>query len=507
MNWIDRFVTVPLARRMRAYYEAAEPSRYRKLRTDRRSANAQNDRAIQPLRSTARHLDENFDIASGILDVLIANTVGTGIQPEPQVMRKNGQPADEVNRALSRWYDDWRFRPEVTWQHDIGAVQRMGMRTLLRDGEVFGNRIIGAVPGLEHGTLVPYSIEMLEPDFVPVDLTDRQRGIVQGIETNAWGRPRAYHVLKGHPGDLSGLSFMASDTKRVSADTMMHVAMRKRFHQLRGVSIFASVMNRLDDVKEIDETERVAAKVAASMSAAIKKGQPDAYNEESAVGADGKPIYREMTFEPGMVFDDLLPGEDIVTIDSKRPNNALIPFRASQLRAVASGTGASYSSISKDYEASYAAKRQELVEHYMSYQVLANLLVYGFCQPVWDGFVDANVMAGLVDLSSDVDLTTLYDCTHTGPSMPWVDPLKEIDAQILAFKWGFRSRSNIIRERGGKPDQVNLEILRDEQERERLGIELIGDGGSAQRDDTPASESEGGSAEQAAIRNARIRAV
>ena len=506
MNWIDRFITVPLARRMRAYYEGAEPSRYRKMRTDRRSANAQNERAVQPLRSTARHLDENFDIASGILDVLIANTVGKEIQPEPQVMLKNGKPADEVNQTLSRLHDDWRFRPEVTWQHDNGAVQRLAMRTLLRDGEIFGNRIIGAVTGLDHGTIVPYSIEMLEPDFIPMDLTDRQRGIVQGIETNAWGRPRAYHVLKGHPGDLSGMRFTASDTKRVSADTMMHVALRKRFHQLRGVSVFASVLNRLDDVKEIDEIERVAAKVAASMSAAIKKGQPDAYNEDSAVGSDGKTIYREMTFEPGMVFDDLLPGEDIVTIDSKRPNNALIPFRASQLRAVASGTGASYSSISKDYEGSYSSKRQELVEHYLSYQVLGSLFVYSFCQPVWDGFVDANVMAGLVDLSG-VDMATLYDCTHTGPSMPWIDPLKEVEAQVVAFKWGFRSRSNIIRERGGKPDQVNLEILRDEQERERLGIELIGDGAAAQPNAPPEPKSPEKPEEQGDLRNARIRAA
>lgn len=514
MNWFERYVVAPVAPRLalkralamrgvRSFYEAAEPSRYRKTRNDRRSANAQNERGVLPIRAAARHLDENFDIASGILDVLIANTVGTGIQPEPQIMLKSGEPADDVNRALLKLYDDWRFRPEVTWQYDYGTAQRLAARSWLRDGEVFGNRITGTVPGLDHGTIVPYSIELLEADFVPFDLTDRPRGIVQGVETNAWGRPRAYWVYKSHPGDLGSILATTLDTKRVSADTMMHVAMRKRLHQLRGVSIFAAVMNRLDDIKEIDETERIAAKVAAAMAGFIKKGTPDMY-EATGTGTDGQPTQREMTFDAGIIFDDLVPGEDIGTIDSKRPNNALIPFRDAQLRSAAAGVGASFSSISKNYNGTYSAQRQELVEHYMLYQILASQVVYSFCQPVWDGFVAAAVVSGALELAANVDQTTLYDATHTGPAMPWVDPEKEMNAQILAYKWAFKSRSRIIRERGDNPDQVNREILRDQQEVERLGIEIIGDSKPADPNADPNADP---AAEPDPKKSARLRAA
>jgi lambda family phage portal protein len=479
MSWFERYVVAPFAPRaalkrmaamrgVKAFYEAAEPSRYRKTRTDKRSANAQNLRALQPIRAIARHLDENFDIASGILDVLVANTVGTGIQPEPQIMLKDGTPAAELNRELLKLFDDWRFRPEVTWTHEYFASQRMMARSWFRDGECFANRITGTVPGLDHGTIVPYSLELLEADLVPHDLNDQVRGITQGIETSAWGRPRAYFVYKGHPGDVTGMS---TETKRVPAETMMHLAFRKRLHQLRGVSVFAPVLNRLDDIKEIDESERIAAKVAAAMAGFIKKGSPDMY--EAPVTA-GEP--REMTFDAGIIFDDLQEGEDIGTIDSKRPNNALIPFRDSQLRSAAAGVGASFSSISKNYNGTYSAQRQELVEHFMLYQMLAAPIVYNFCQPVWDGFIDAAILSGAIELSKDIDKTTIYDATHTGPSMPWVDPQREIEAQIASLKWGFRSRSRIIRERGDNPDQVNREILRDKKEEERLGLEFIGDG-------------------------------
>lgn len=483
MNWFDRYIIAPIApgaalkrmsarRALRAYYEAGESSRYRKARTDRASANTNNSRSAEKVRALARHLDENHDIASGILDVLVANTVGTGIQPEPQVLLKDGSSAAEFNAELLKLYEDWRFKPEVTQQFDYYELQRLVARSWLRDGEAFANRVTGPVMGLKHGTLVPYSIEALEADLVPYHMEGTSPRIVQGIEINEWNRPLAYHVYKRHPGESGGYSLgIASETKRVSADTMVHIAMRKRLHQLRGMSIFASVANRLDDIKEIDECERIAAKVAASMAAYIKKGDASSYE---AYGTDPNATEsgrRSMQFEPGLIFDDLEPGEEIGTIDTKRPNNALIPFRDSQLRAVAAGCGASYSSVSKNYNGTYSAQRQELVEHYMLYQMLAGPMVYAFCQPVWEGFVDAAMASGLVRVPPNVDRTTLWDCTHTGPAMPWIDPEKEVSARVLAMQWKLTSKSRVIRESGRNPDQIRREIIRDREEDAKHGIE------------------------------------
>ena len=51
----------------------------------------------------------------------------------------------------------------------------------------------GLIPSLNHGTRVPFSIEMLEADFVPMDLnTTTPVTTVQGVEINAWGSIRAW---------------------------------------------------------------------------------------------------------------------------------------------------------------------------------------------------------------------------------------------------------------------------------------------------------------------------
>jgi lambda family phage portal protein len=485
MNWFDRFLLAPLAprlalrraaarRSLRAYYEAGENSNARKKRTDRASANANNQRSAEKIRATARHLDENYDIAAGMLDVMVANTVGTGIWPEPQILLKDGTPATEANQTLLALFEDWRFRPEVTWQLDYFALQRIVARSAYRDGEVFANRVTGPVSGIDHGTLVPYSVEALEADFVPWDLENSSPHISQGIEVNDWGRPVAYHVYKRHPGEnrsyfLSG----ATDTKRVVAASMMHVAYRKRLHQLRGISLFAAVANRLEDIKQIDECELMAAKIAASMAAYIKKGQPEMYVPETSAD-QSKTGRRMMQFEGGLIFDDLEPGEEIGTIDTTRPNNDLIPFRDSHLRAAAAGFGSSFSSISKNYNGTYSAQRQELVEHYQMYQMVAGPVIYGFCQPTWEGLVDAALASNKLVLPADVDRNTIWDCTHTGPAMPWIDPEKEIKARVLAMQWKLTSRSRSIRESGKNPDQINREIVHDTEQAEKLGIDISG---------------------------------
>jgi lambda family phage portal protein len=491
MSLLDRFVIAPLSprwaakraqwRKLLAYYEAAQPSRTRKSTKSTRSANAENERAAMSLRAQARHLEENLDIASGALDVLVNNIVGAGIQPEPQVETVGGELADDFNRALLKLWDDWIHAPEVTRQLDYYSLQQLACRSWLRDGEVFAQHIIGVNSRLDHRTAVPYSLEVLEADFVPMDSMSLADGVYQGIEVNEWGAPRAYRVYKRHPGD--SMTLMA-ETKRVPAERMVHLKFAKRLHQLRGVSIFAPVLVRLEDIKEIDESERVAARVAAAMAGFIKKGTPDMY-EPPEVGADGKPQPRQMEFIPGMVFDDLVPGEEVGTINPNRPNNALIPFRDSQLRSAAAGFGTSYSSLSKNYDGTYSAQRQELVEQMVNYRRLSGHFVFRWCQPVWDAFIDAVRASNAIRLPPDLDLATIYNATHTVPPMPWIDPIKEIRANEIAESRGYKSRSRIIRESGQNPDQVNREILKDQQERERLGLRL-GPAGQAEPVQAPA---------------------
>lgn len=444
------------ARRALASYEAAKPSRARKFNRDQSSPNQLVSQGAVALRTQARHLERNHDIAKGIIRSFVNNVVGAnGIGIEPQPRNSDGTINTAYADALREALKNWSKTPEVTHTYTFSQTQRVMCRTWLRDGEGFAQMLTGFIPTLDHGTKVPFSLEMFEADMVPMDYNDGDK-ILQGIERNAWGRRIAYHVYKKHPGDIASYA-TKNATKRVPASSVLQVASLERMGQLRGVSEFASVITRLEDVKDYEESERIAAKVAASLTAYVKRGSPDLYTGGST-DSEGNPVARDIALEPGTIIDNLAVGEEIGLIDSKRPNPNALTWRQGQLRAVASGVGASYSTISRAYDGTYSSQRQELVEQWVNYAILTDEFVGMFVRPIWDQFVLAAHLSGVVPIPKGMTVDQANDCLFIGQNMPWIDPLKEAAAWNSLVRDGFASEVEVIRKRGQNPRDVLEQI-------------------------------------------------
>ncbi|SQB66366.1 phage portal protein, lambda family [Citrobacter koseri] len=332
-------------------YEAAQPSRLHKGKRESRSADTAVFAAGVSLREQARALDEDHDIVIGLLDKLEERVIGAqGIQVEPQPLGLDGKLHEDFAARISALWSEWSVRPEVTGMFTRPEAERLALRSALRDGEIFTQLVRGPVAGLTHSTSVPFSLELLEADFVPMNLNSvAGQQVRQGIIVNAWGRPTGYRVYKYHPANMARFS---AELKTVSAENMLHLAQRRRLHQLRGVSLLHGVIKRLSDIKDYEESERVAARIAAALGFYIKRGDAASFpGDDDWKGPEKK--YRHFDIAPGMIFDDLAPGEDLGMVESNRPNVHLHEFRNGQLRAVAAGSRGTYSSIARDYNGTY----------------------------------------------------------------------------------------------------------------------------------------------------------
>lgn len=426
-------------------YEAAQSGRLRKRARDYGDGNTAANAAQVPLRDMARNLDRNHDLSRGILNVLVRNVVGaTGIGVEPQPRDAQGNVLEDLAQQLTDLWENWSRAPEVTGELNRARAEQLACRSWFRDGEALCQYVEGNVPGLTHGSAVPFSLEYLETDMVPMDFNDPSRNIIQGVQANAWNRPTTYWVYKTHPG--ARLS-QYPDLKPVPTASIGHIKLIDRFGQRRGVSMFASVLARLDDLKDYEESERVAAKIAASMAAFIKKGDAQSYDTPAKAE-------RTMHFEPGMVFDSLVPGEDIGTIDSNRPNPNAVSWRDGQLRAVAAGGDVSYSSASKNYNGTYSAQRQELVEQWAAYQLLSQAFIDQHTSEVYVRFVGMCLTAGLIRLPRGVTFAGLTHALYIPPSMPWIDPAKEATAWEMQEKNLWVPGTEIVRKLGRNPRDV-----------------------------------------------------
>lgn len=458
---------------VQAIYEGAKNTAQRRKHGGFKGNNALVQASAPALRDEARYLERNHDLCRGALRVLVNNTVGAqgiGIEPQPKIDGTNEIHQEYAEELLWYW-KNWCKKPEVTQRYTFAKLQRMAANSMFRDGEMFGQMISGPATGLVHGTSVPFSLEAFESQFVPHDYDVPTRNIRQGIGMNAWGRPQRLYVHKHDPQDHHRF-ITHDDLKPIDWSNVLQLALMERFGQIRGVSAFASVMTRIEDLKDYEESERVAAKIAASLTAYIKKGNGDNYPSSATDLNEFGERQGEIYFSPGMVIDDLLPGEDIGLIDSNRPNPNVVMWRSGQLKAFAAGLGGSYSSISRNYDGNYSAQRQEMIEQWVNYAVLSDEFVGMFVQPVWERFVLTAELSGVVKRPPNVKPMTQDDALFIAPQMPWIDPLREASAAEKLLDNTLESEVEIIRRRGRNPNDVLMQKANFKKRAEELEVAL-----------------------------------
>lgn len=329
----------------------------------------------------------------------------------------------------------------------------------LRDGEVFAQMVSGAGNGLERTAGVPFWLEAMEPDFVPMR-SDESAGLNQGVFLDEWGRPKKYLVYKNYP-----VSGRQSDTKEIVAGKMIHLKFTRRLHQTRGSSMLSGVLMRISALKEYEDAELTAARIAAALGLYIRKGDGQDYEDPGI-----KETEREVHITPGIIYDDLRKGEDIGMVKSDRPNPNLETFRNGQLRAVAAGSRLSFSSAARNYNGTYSAQRQELVESTDGYLILQDCFIGAVTRPVYRTWLNMVVAAGLLKIPADVEMKTLYNATYSGPVMPWIDPVKEAEAWRIQIRGGAATESDWVRAGGRNPDEVKRRRKAEIDENSRLGL-------------------------------------
>ena len=437
-------------------YEAVKPTRTHKARRENRSADQLSKYGAVSLREQARFLDINHDLVIGVFDKLGERVIGAkGITVEPHPVLKNGEIAAELAADIRRLWAEWSVSPDVIGQYTRPMLERLLLRTWLRDGErwsVVRQAVLSGLPACLSG--------LRRWSFVPMR-SDESAGLNQGVFLDEWGRPKKYLVYKNYP--VSGIQ---SDTKEIAADNMVHLKFTRRLHQTRGASMLSGVMVRISALKEYEDAELTAARIAAALGLYIRKGDGQDYDDQ---GADKKEE-REVHITPGIIYDDLRKGENIGMVKSDRPNPNLENFRNGQLRAVAAGSRLSFSSTALNYSGTYSSQRQQLVESTDGYLILQDCFIGAVTRPVYRAWLNMVVAAGLLKIPSGLDMKTLYNATYSGPMMPWIDPVKEAEAWRIQIRGGAATESDWVRAGGRHPDEVKRRRKAEIDENRRLGL-------------------------------------
>ena len=171
----------------------------------------------------------------------------------------------------------------------------------------------------------------------------------------------------------------------------------------------------------------------------------------------------------------LLPGEDVKFSTPADVGATYETFMRVQLRSIAAGMGITYEQLTGDLTGvNYSSIRAGLLEfRRRCEQIQHQVLVFQMCRSIWHAWIDAAVLSGA--LPQAPDLTPYYDVKWIPPGFAWVDPLKDIKAQIMAVRAGFKSRAEVVSEQGYDAQAIDREIAADNARADALGLEYDSD--------------------------------
>jgi lambda family phage portal protein len=420
--------------------------------------------AAKNLVAQARSLEDNDAVADGVLSHLIALIIGKGLLVEPMVKFSTGQLHIEFNQKIKQQYSIWSKHPFLDGtEGSIG--ERLICRTLFRDGELF--LWLRRGPEFPHLTEMPFSLQMLEADAVPIHDTHEEQNIIQGIQFNLFGFPVSYHVLR----DLK--EYYSVDTINVPARDIIHAKLVKRFNQVRGVTPFHSVLNIFQDAKDAARYELMASKLAATIGFQIVRDVDMPTPEDLTKTGLG----RKYKASPMSVYDQNLPGEKVEIINPNgRPNTQLPEFNNTQYRIASRPLGVSFDTMMGIVESSYSAGRQIRLIEAMNIAVRASDFIENVSRLVYQEFLKSAVLYGFIKLPNDIDKSSLFTVDFKSPVMDNIDPLKSMNADIAAIQQGILSLSEVQRRRGYNPDEMQAEIRRDKAFLEEVGAKDASNG-------------------------------
>ena len=433
----------------RAYEGAALTDGWKPRRAGA-SANTDHMADARQLRIRARSLVQNVPYLARGLQALVSSTIGTGI--EPLSLAKGGE---ELNALWTKWAPV----ADADGIFDIYGLQAAAYRAMEQDGEVLVRR---RTRRPDDGLPVPLQVQLLEIDWLDSSKqgTSPTGGqIINGVEYDPLGKPRAYWLFGSHPGDTQRVARLTSEP--VSARDIIHLFAPSRPGQGRGITRFAPVIARARDLMLYEDAElqrknletRLGIVVSGDISS--MENPPAQFGLGDTAGADGKRTYGDLGVLPSGGITEIPPGVNMQQIEPKVSSD-FVGYCTLNLHLIAAGIGVPYESMTGDMtKVNFSSARIRQIDFRRDCEQTQWLVVVPrLCNVLWKWFVDAAVLGGAQRKAE-------YAVDWSTPRWDYVNPLQDVKAERDAIGAGLLSPSEALRRRGYKPGQVFAEMGRD----------------------------------------------
>ncbi len=409
---------------------------------------------LDVLRSRSRDVARKNPFASNIIDTIVSNCIGTGIKPQLKI----NEP--KAKKKIQDLWLNWTDEADFAGISDFYGLEAVILRSVIEGGECFVRFSIN-----KNNKTVPLQLQILESEHLDSSkdyILENGNVIRSGIEFNKAGKRVAYYLFTNHPGETCGWhTNNGLVSVRVPASEILHIYKILRPGQIRGEPWLSRVLLKLYELDQYDDAELIRKKTAAMFAGFVTRADPD----DNVLVEPGEPS-NFAGLEPGtMQFLD--PGEDVKFTSPSDVGGNYEAFMRQQLRSIAVGMGITYEQLTSDLSGvNYSSIRAGLIEFRRKAAMIQHhIMVFQFCRPAFERWCEIAQIAGVLPKIDDI-----ANVKWIPQGFDWVDPLKDQEAEMMAVRNGFKSRSEVVSESGYDVEEIDAEIKKDNERAKSFGL-------------------------------------
>ncbi len=442
---------------IRANYGAARDNKHRRRRLDlggTADAHYRSAWDFWKLREEARAMDRDDMVVGQMVDRAVRNIVRKG----PRVSPDTGDTGlDEEIRT--RFKEEGRNprAMDMSWRHTLNEMRSLALRHVIVDGDVF-------VLPMDDDGRIKLSIREGQDIGSRENQTDR---IIHGVELDNFDRPVRYHLVKedlrrsrrergGRRDPLSLSEVVPRD--HLDSDGLplvWHLLDPKRVTQTRGVTAFKSVFDTATQLEDAVFAKLIQTQISSCVALFIER--------------DGSFQFGDQDETNTLATEEIAPGLILKGNKGEKPhafaprvNDAewrqLILFL---LRIIGINVGLPLSlGLLTTADTTFHGYRGEIEQARIGFDCVQEWLKLRFDTPLYAWKVREWFPARWANERMRKGLLS-HEWQY--PGFPYVDPTKDVEADVKTINHQLSSRRRVLAQRGLDHRQVVQEIVADNE--------------------------------------------
>lgn len=398
------------------------------------------DYANARLRNQARNLQSAVPLAAGFLNYLPSEVLG-----EKGFILSINTKNKELNKRIEQSWFEYEESCDIWGNFAFEDFEELALVSFIRDGEAF--------------IQLHQSKDGLKLEFIDADLIDNQSDnraeLICGIEFEKDSfKPKFYYKLNPENTRVA----------KVPAKDIIHIKKPILARSVRGNSLFAPVvldvlqkqtLKRADINRSRLDSELTGYLRDENDSGIFSDGDFSDFNEEQneEVEIKERAEVGKMQLLPNGIKAEFAP--------QRNPTNTQFLMQSTDTE-VARALGVSYASYTGDLtKVNYSSIRVGSLEQRRIFKRLQRFFKRRFHNVVFKKWLEFELLNARISLNEFEAVSKSFDFIAQG--WEYIDPDKEISAQIKAIQAGLKTRSEILSERGVEVDEFLARLEQDQK--------------------------------------------